>query len=149
MTRPGALLWLFLGVTGVAVVPPSLAATPAPTPGPPAVVTLTDVLAWLHDHSPRTLADRAAVDVAAAEVVQAGILPNPSVSYDQADTVSGIDTIGERQRILGLEMPLLIWGERGARVDAARRQTDAASADVRSRYADAAQEARRLFVALL
>jgi cobalt-zinc-cadmium efflux system outer membrane protein len=125
------------------------AVPPAAAIGLSDTVGLEEVLAWLRERSPRTAADRSDINLAAAEEEQAKILPNPSIGYDDASTVSGEDTIGEHQKTLSLEWPLLIEGQRAARRRAAESHLTATRADVASRYADVARDARLLFSALL
>ena len=58
----------------------------------PARVTLDQVLQLLNDRSPRTAAERATVDVVAADRITAGTLPNPTISYGGVSTLQELRT---------------------------------------------------------
>src|SRR4051812_48878080 len=107
-----------LVVLGLVVLVSSRALAQSPA-SLPARVTIDDVLRLLDERSPRTLADRAAVGVVAADRIAAHTLPNPSISYGGVHLVSGLSTGAVTQHQLVLEQPLLLFGQRGARIDAA------------------------------
>jgi hypothetical protein len=65
-------------------------AASAQTAALPADVTIDEVLRLLIERSPRTIADRASIDVAAADRVTARIYPNPDISYGATHLVSGL-----------------------------------------------------------
>ena len=115
----------------------------------PERVTLGEVLKLLREHSPRISADRADIDIAEADVVKAGLLPNPSINYTRTGTVHGVDTIGGTQHLASVDIPLLIAGQRSVRRRAAELQVVATRSLVRARYVDAAVDARHLFITLL
>lgn len=118
------------------------AAAAAPAgPALPATVTLPEVLTLLEQRSPRTIADRATVAVAAADRITARTLPNPSVSYGGTHLVSGLSTGAVTQHQAVVEQPLLIFGQRTARLNAA----DLTVAAEEARVAEALA-ARRLLV---
>src|SRR5690349_13136276 len=58
----------------------------------PATVTLAQVMQLLNERSPRTLAERASVNVVAADRITAKTWPNPSLSYGGLHLVSGSST---------------------------------------------------------
>ena len=80
------------------------------------------------DGMPSTLEAQALYDAAAARVQQAGALPNPTLSYDR-ENFSGSGAYGgsrSAENTVSLSQPLELWGQRRARVDAARSEASAA-----------------------
>src|SRR5256712_14131157 len=80
--------------------------------GLPARVTLDRVLKLLEERSPRTLAERATIDVVAADRITANTLPNPSLSYGGPPRVSGPGTDAGTQHQLAWVDPLRLFGRR-------------------------------------
>jgi len=117
----------------------------------PAVVDLLAVVRLARDSSPRLAIERQAVAGAEANRVTAGAYPNPTLSYGRFRPRSGPSTLfeGSRQEQATLELPLLIAGQRSARVEKAERDIDAARARVASGASSLAAEAGAAFVALL
>lgn len=117
----------------------------------PKAVTIGQLLQIVRDKSPRYAALLQRIETARAEVVAAGVLPNPRISYGRYDLVSRVNTMfdGRVQQAVTLEVPVLISGQRGARVEAAEKGVDAAAADVEAEYASIVHETRLLFVKLL
>jgi cobalt-zinc-cadmium efflux system outer membrane protein len=117
----------------------------------PAVVDLAAVLRLARDVSPRLSVERQAVAGAEASVTIAGALPNPIVSYGRYRPINNATTLfeGSRQEQGTIELPLLIAGQRSARVEKAERDLDAARARVASGASSLAAEAGSAFVALL
>ena len=115
---------------------------------PPREVTLDDSLALLREHSEALLSARSAVDSARADVVDAGVLPNPTLGYSRVPFVNGIPTSGHLQETWQLDLPVYLAGQRHVRRAAARHRLDAAAADARAKEADLAREVRENFVAL-
>jgi len=118
----------------------------------PVSVTIGDLLKIVREKSPRFAVMLQRIETARAEVVAAGVLPNPTISYGRYDFVGGganhmFD--GNAQEQVTLEVPLLIAGQRGARIEAAEKGVNAAEADVEAEYAALVHETRRLFVKLL
>ncbi len=125
-------------------------------------LTLDQAIALYREHSPRLAAERAAVGVAEADVVDARIYPNPEVGLDTARNVHG-DTAGpQSQYQLDVSIPVLIGHQRGRREDAAqahvtatKREVDAQQAETELDIVDkfqalvAAQERTRILVAAL
>jgi cobalt-zinc-cadmium efflux system outer membrane protein len=129
-----------------------VAATPAwagAQPAGPAEVTADEAVALYRERSPRLAARRAAIDVTAADLVEAGIYPNPTLSLDTTNIVQGQDTFGHSQETIGLDIPILIGGQRGHRADAARARITARRAEVDVEQARAELDIRRRFLALL
>jgi cobalt-zinc-cadmium efflux system outer membrane protein len=89
------------------------------------------------------------VDVAAADRITADTLPNPSVSYGGTHLVQGLSTGALTQHQIVAEQPLLIFGQRQARRDAAELNVSAERARVAAALADRRLEVRQAFVTLL
>ena len=117
---------------------------------PPAAVTLDELL-QLASRSPRVLAAERDADVARADRVTAGALPNPTLGYGVARPGGGERTIfdaGSQQQAT-VELPLPIFGQRGARIDAADRQIARAESQVRLTASEARRAAALGFARLL
>ncbi|WP_327037062.1 TolC family protein [Methyloterricola oryzae] len=109
------------------------------------------MLSIVRDKSPRYAAMRQRLERSRADVVAAGVLPNPRVSYGRYDLISRNNTMyeGNVQQEVTLEVPLLIAGQRGARVAAAEKQVEATEAGIESEFADLIQQVWRLFLEML
>jgi len=105
----------------------------------PAGVSLVEFLAMVRRESPALLADRSLVDMARADLRTAATLPNPAVSYSRG--------AGDRQ--VSVQQPLPIFGQRGLRMEGARKAIDSASANVDALAADALRSAAETFATLL
>lgn len=118
---------------------------------PPTVVSLPDVLRLVREVSPRLALERLNIRGAEANRMTAGAHPNPTLSYGQYRPQSGQRTLfdGNRQEQATLEFPLLLNGQRGARIEKADREIDAARARVASGASTLAAEAGAAFIALL
>lgn len=115
----------------------------------PERVTLEDVMRLLNERSPRTLAERATVDIVAADRLTADALPNPSVSYDGAHLVHGLSTGAVTTHQIVVDQPLLIFGQREARREWADLNKAAEQARVASSLADRRFDVRQAFATLL
>ena len=115
----------------------------------PQRVTLDDVLQLLNERSPERSADRATVDVVAADRVTANTLPNPSISYGGLRLVSGLSTGALNQDQVVIDQPLLLFGQRQARRDLADRNVAAEQAHVAATLADRRLEVRQAFAELV
>jgi len=125
-------------------------ASPTQAQGMPSEsVTLEQALALLRDRSPRSKADRARVDVAAAERVSAGVYPNPTFSYGGVIQAHGANPGPAWEHQIVLEQPILIFRQRGARKDAADLGVRAEQAGVAADLADRSLSVRSAFAALL
>ena len=98
----------------VVAIPAAAVAQPAP-----AEVTADQAVELYRARSPRLAASRAAIDVTAADLVDAGIYPNPTLSLNTTNIVQGQDTFGHSQELVGIDVPILIGGQRGHRTRAA------------------------------
>jgi cobalt-zinc-cadmium efflux system outer membrane protein len=138
-----------LAATTVILVARSGSAGQVDTESLPARVTLDDVLRVLNDRSPRTIADRAAVDVAAADRITANTLPNPQISYGGLRLVSGLSTGAINQDQLVVDQPLLLFRQRQTRRDLADLNVAAQQANVAAQLADRRLEVRQAFAELV
>ena len=116
----------------------------------PDVVDLPTVLRLVRDASPRLSIERQAVAGAEANRITAGAYPNPTVSYGRFRPSGGQATLfeGSRQEQTTVELPLLIAGQRSARVAKAEREIEAARARVASGASSLAAEAGSAFNAI-
>jgi cobalt-zinc-cadmium efflux system outer membrane protein len=116
----------------------------------PESLTLPILLRLVAERSPRLAVEQVAVDSAEAERITAGALPNPSVSYGRSTPSGGARTLfeGNRQQQATFDLPLLIGGQRGARIEAAEQGLVAARARVGLAGNELALRAAELFVGL-
>ena len=98
----------------------------------PQSVTLDDVLRIV-EQSPRVAVSQREADIARAERAQAGALLNPTLSLGRANSSSGERTIfdANSQQQATVELPVPIFGQRGARVRAADLQVGRAESALR------------------
>ena len=115
----------------------------------PATVTIDDVLRLLSDRSPRTAADRASIDVTAADRITARTYPNPDISYGAVHLVSGLSTGAITQHQVVFDEPLLLFRQRQARLDAADLNVGAERARVERTLGERRLQVRQAFAALL
>ncbi|MEW6385356.1 MAG: TolC family protein, partial [Pseudomonadota bacterium] len=88
-----------------------------------------DTLLERLDQLPGTRVGTALAEAADARADQARALPNPSLSWS-AENAWGSGTyrgMGKADTVLTLSQPLEVWGQRGARVRAARAEAQAAN----------------------
>ncbi len=118
---------------------------------PAIVVSLQEVLRLVREVSPRLALERLNIRGAEANRITAGAHPNPTVNYGQYRPQSGARTLfdGNRQEQATLELPLLLNGQRAARIEKAEREIDAARARVAAGASTLAAEAGAAFIALL
>ena len=120
-------------------------------PAVPDVVDLPTVLRLVRDASPRLSVERQAIAGAEADRITAGAYPNPTVNYGRSRPSGGQATLfaGSRQEQATFDVPLLIAGQRSARIEKAEREIEAARARVVSGASSLAAEAGAAYVALL
>ena len=113
-------------------------------------LTLPVLLRLVAERSPRLAVEQIAVDSAEAERISAGALPNPTLSYGRSAPSGGARTLfdGSRQQQTSLDLPLLISGQRGARIEVAEQGLLAARARVGLAGNELALRAADLFVGL-
>lgn len=116
----------------------------------PERLTLPILLRLVAERSPRLAAEQVAIDTAEAERISAGALPNPTISYGRFTPSGGGRTLfdGSQQQLATLDLPLLISGQRGARIEAAEQGLLATRARVGSAGNEIALRAADLFVGL-
>lgn len=119
--------------------------------GLPDVVTMKQLVLIIREKSPRFAALQQRVEGARAEVVASEVLPNPRISYGRYDLTSTRNTMydGNVQQEVMLEWPVLVAGQRPARVEAAQKRAEATQADVEAEFAILVQEVWKIFVKLL
>ncbi len=139
-------LSLIVGWFAVAWAQPAASEKTAPEVS---AVTLDELLHILREQSPRTAADNTRIAVAEAAVIGAGLLPNPSLSYGVLQLVQGANTGAFAQHQATLEVPLLLFGQRGVRRKVAERGVAVARAEAALRFAERALELRQGFATLL
>lgn len=117
----------------------------------PQTVDLTAVLRLARELSPRLELERQAIAQAQADRITAGVYPNPTLTYGRAQQGGGQSTVfsGSAQQDTTVELPLLIAGQRAARIERAEREIEAARARVAAGASTLAGEAGAAFVALL
>lgn len=88
-----------------------------------------DTLLERLDQLPGTRVGAALAEAADARADQARALPNPSLSYsaENAWGTGSYGGMGKADTVLTLSQPLEVWGQRGARVRAARAEAQAAN----------------------
>lgn len=128
----------------------SLAGAQEQNAAPPERLTLPVLLRLVAERSPRLAVEQTAIDAAEADRITAGALPNPTVSYGQFKPSGGANTLfdGSRQQQAAVDFPLLIAGQRGARMEAAERGLLATRARVGLAGNELALRAAELFVGL-
>lgn len=100
-------------------------------------VTLDQAVALYRQHSPRLAANRAEIDVTAADLVDAHLYPNPELGLSTVHNAHG-DTAGpQSQYQLDLSVPLLIGRQRARRETAARAHVAATKREVDAEQAEA------------
>jgi cobalt-zinc-cadmium efflux system outer membrane protein len=116
----------------------------------PDLLTLPALLRLVAERSPRLAVERVGVDAAEADRVTAGALPNPTVSYGRSRPSGGANTVfeGSRQQQAGVDFPLLIAGQRAARIEAAEQGVLGARARVGVAGSELALRAAELFAGL-
>jgi outer membrane protein, heavy metal efflux system len=113
---------------GFSLLPVLAWAQEAPSP-PPTKVDLATVLMLAQERSPRLALERQGISIAEAERTTASAYPNPTLNYGRLRPGAGNALFeGKRQQDLELSVPLLLAGQRGARVEAADRNIEAARA---------------------
>ncbi|MCE9577005.1 MAG: hypothetical protein K8W52_27915, partial [Deltaproteobacteria bacterium] len=112
-------------------------------------LSLDDALALYRAHSDRRAATASEVDVVGADVLDARIYPNPSVSISTTNTVGGADTIGHTIGQVEVDAPILIGRQRARRGAAAMAHVAVARAELAIAQGADELEVRRRFVALL
>jgi cobalt-zinc-cadmium efflux system outer membrane protein len=116
----------------------------------PAAVTLEEVLRIV-DESPRITAAQREADAARAERDAAAAFANPTLSLGRSRPAGGERTVfdARTQDQASAELPVPIFGQRGARVRVAERQIARADVQTRLTASDTRRQAALAFVRLL
>ena len=93
------------------------------------LVTLDDALSRLRRDNLALVAARYELDAMRADVIAAGVLPNPTLLLDSHVWTHGLPTSGQQDVSVGLEQPLPLAGQVGFRRRAAQRWASAAEHD--------------------
>jgi outer membrane protein, heavy metal efflux system len=152
LTRPPArigLSWSLVAMLALLLAGNARPATAGQDESLPARVTLAQVLELLDQRSPRTIAERARVDIVAADRITARTLPNPSISYGGLRLAAGANLGAVMQHELVVDQPLLLYGVRGSRRDVADLNVSAEQARVAADLADRRLQVRQAFVSLV
>jgi outer membrane protein, heavy metal efflux system len=112
-------------------------------------LTLARALEIVTGDSPRSLAWRARVEEAKADVVAAKVVPNPAIDYSGTRLRSGTNTGSAVVDEWSVEWPLLVFGQRGARRRAAAAGVAATEAHVEADLAERALAVRIAYDDLL
>ena len=115
-----------LYAVGFAVVATTITlASPARAEPAPPYETLIEYL----DRTPATLEAEALLDAANARAQQARALPNPSVTLEAENVYGRAPFTGydAAESTFSVSQPLELWGQRGARIGAARAEADVAA----------------------
>jgi cobalt-zinc-cadmium efflux system outer membrane protein len=113
----------------------------------PAEVTADQAVALYRERNPRLVASRSAIDVAAADRVEARIYPNPTAGVSVGSTAHDVNSTSKWSETLDLEIPLLI-GKRKPRIHAADAHVTEKRAEVVAGQAEGELEIRAQFIAL-
>lgn len=89
------------------------------------VLTIDRALEEAYSNNPELAAAQWDIDIAKGGRVQAGVIPNPELSWDVEDTRSN-----SRITTVKVSQSLELGGKRGARIDVASKAQDAASVDL-------------------
>jgi cobalt-zinc-cadmium efflux system outer membrane protein len=148
-SRAGAGNWAAAALLTLALAAPLPLVAQEPD-GLPAAVSLGQLLRIARERSPRYAVARTRVETAQAEVVGAGVLPNPRFTYGAYQLSSKRNTMfeGRTQENLLMEVPVLIAGQREARVEAAEKAVEATAAGVEAEFAGLFREAAGIFLRL-
>jgi cobalt-zinc-cadmium efflux system outer membrane protein len=115
-------------------------ARPAGAQSPPQQVSYDEALRAARRAAPDLVIARTREGVAAAEVGVAGVYPNPSVA---------VGTSTQTAKLSGtLSVPLVVLGQRGAAIDAAKAEQATVFIDTQVAWNDVRQATARAFVAL-
>jgi cobalt-zinc-cadmium efflux system outer membrane protein len=117
----------------------------------PAKVDLATLLNIVRERSPRLALERQTIAIAETNRIGASAYPNPTLNYGYTRQGGGQATLftGRRQDQVNVDVPLLVAGQRGARVEKAEREVEAARARVAAGASSLAAEAGVAFVSLL
>ncbi|MCV4264090.1 TolC family protein [Pseudomonas capsici] len=107
-------------------------------------ITLSDALDTAFSMNPDLAAARREIDIALGERQQAGLIPNPELSWEMEDTRKATSTT-----TIAISQALELGGKRGARVDVASRAQDVAALELEQRGNALRSEVTQAFYAAL
>jgi cobalt-zinc-cadmium efflux system outer membrane protein len=111
-------------------------------------LNLSAVVARVLSSNPAMRAARFQIEGAAGRLAQAGVYANPEIGIDVEDL--GRTSIGgPSQTTIGVTQPVIFWGKRGARREAANAELSAASMDVSAVALELYHQTAESFVGLL
>lgn len=116
---------------------------------PPDDATLEQVLQLLRERSPQVELLRMGIPLAQAELVQAGTHPNPTLNYGGTFLASGQNTGAEHTHMVSADIPILIFGQRGLRMDLARLGVSRARSAFNMGFVERSAMVRQTFASLL
>lgn len=137
-SRPGRMKIGFACVLFLAVFSQSAAAAQTQS------ITLSDALDTAFSLNPDLAAARREIDIALGERQQAGLIPNPELSWEMEDTRKATSTT-----TIAISQALELGGKRGARVDVASRAQDVAALELEQRGNALRSEVTQAFYAAL
>ncbi|MFJ4142466.1 TolC family protein [Pseudomonas sp. NPDC089734] len=91
-------------------------------------ISLSEALDTAFELNPDLAAARREIDIAQGERQQAGLIPNPELSWEMEDTRKATSTT-----TVSISQALELGGKRGARIDVATRAQDAAALELERR----------------
>ena len=117
----------------------------------PQAVSIQQLLRIARERSPRYATLKQQIELSRADVVQAGVMPNPRLNFGNYSLISQTNTMydGKTQREVIVEVPVLASGQRGARIEAAEKQVELMEARVEAEFSSFSHEIWRLFIKLL
>ncbi len=118
---------------------PTAASAVAPAAMPQQAVTLEEYLRLVVRNRPSLAADRMETELARADTRSASAFPNPTASAYRKPGEHGV----------GIDQPIPIFGQRGARIDSAKKGEIAAAAHVDVAVTSALNDAAQAFNELL
>jgi cobalt-zinc-cadmium efflux system outer membrane protein len=133
-------MWIRTWLLAAVLVPAMLAPVPAAAE---IVLSEAEALARLSSDSPRVRAIRATLEIARADVIEAGRWPNPRFVFNRESVA------GTTEDMVSLTQPLPMTGRRGLDVRAASTRVEAASRRVDDEIRRARGDLRLAFAALV
>lgn len=112
-------------------------------------ITLEAYLERVREHGPQLAQQRAESEVIRADLLEAKVLPNPSVEFETKQRARGADVVDGGEYEVVLEQPLLLFGQRSSRIKLAELEVEAAELELEASRVELLNDARQAFVELL
>lgn len=112
-------------------------------------MSLEAYLEQVRAHNPALARERAELEVARAELIEAKVLPNPSLGFETVQRAHGANTIDGAEYEITVEQPLELFGQRSARRKMAELSVEAAELEFEAAFLEVASQARLAFAKLL